>query len=424
MSSSIESGPELTPEAGPAASRSRRSKGRPIMYATAAVSAIAMTLLITQLNAGDAEESTAAAAAPAVSVTVAAPLVETITEWDEYTGRFVAGESVEIRSRVSGYLTEVAFEDGQTVEKGDLLFRIDPRPFEAVLAAARADLAHAEAALENARAEQQRGERLVARQALSTEEAERRTRALDEAEADRAAALARVNEAELDLEFTRIRAPITGRISDDFVSEGNLINGGAQGGTLLTTLVSLDPIQFEFTTSEADYLRYRRLEQDGTLATRRGSGHPVFVKLMDETAFATEGTLSFLDNQLDSSTGNMRARATFENSDGLFTPGMFGRVRLAGSGEYPAVMIPDAAVQTDQTQKFVWVASESQTAERRNIVSGPLVKGLRVVRSGLTGEDNLVVSGTQFIQQGSELAAHHSGTVNFAELQPDPEGRQ
>lgn len=407
-----------------AGSRPPHGPARKMLFGGAALSALGAILLVSQLHSGEAEEVGVASATPEIAVTVAMPLVETITEWEEYTGRFVASKSVEIRSRVSGFLTEVAFEDGQIVEKGDLLFRIDPRPFQAELAAARADLARADAVLENTRTEQQRGERLVERQALSTEEGDRRTRNMAEAEAGRAAALARVRQAELNLEFTNIRAPITGRVSDDFVSEGNLINGAPQGGTLLTTLVSLDPIQFEFTTSEADYLRYHRLEQNGSLTTRREAGQSVFVKLMDETTFATEGSLTFLDNQLDNSTGSMRARASFENSTGLFTPGMFGQLRLVGSDEYAAVMIPDTAIQADQTQKYVWVESEEGTAERRDIVAGPIVNGLRVVRTGLTGQERLIVSGTQFVQQGSKLAAHHAGTVKYAELRSNPEDHQ
>lgn len=341
---------------------------------------------------------------PAPNVTVANPTVKSITEWDEFSGRFTAIDDVEVRARVSGYLQEVAFEDGQIVKEGDLLFKIDPRPFEAELAAAKADLASAEAALTNARAENARGQRLLERSALSQEEADRRLRALRQAEAGAAAAKARVDQAALELEFTEVRAPITGRISDDFVSKGNLIVGGPQGGTLLTTIVSLDPIYFEFTASEADYLKYRRLAEGGANAGLQDESGPVFVKLIDESEFAHEGELTFVDNQLDPSTGTMRGRATLENSDGTFSPGMFGRLKLAASGEYNALLIPDSAVQTDQSEKFVWVAGENNVAERRAVELGPVIKDGRIVRSGLDLNDDVIINGAQFVAAGAPVA--------------------
>lgn len=341
---------------------------------------------------------------PAPNVTVANPTVKSITEWDEFSGRFTAIDDVEVRARVSGYLEEIAFEDGQIVNEGELLFKIDARPFEAALAAAQAELASAEAELKNARAENERGQRLLERSALSEEEADRRTRALRQAEAGYAAAKARVDQAALDVEFTEVRAPITGRVSDDFVSKGNLIVGGAQGGTLLTTIVSLDPIYFEFTASEADYLKYLRLAANGSDAGLQGQSSPVFAKLIDESEFAHKGELTFVDNQLDASTGTMRGRATFDNSDGLFSPGMFGRLRLAASGEYNALLVPDSAVQTDQSEKFVWVAGENNMAERRVVELGPVIEGGRIVRSGLQPEDNVIINGAQFVMAGAPVA--------------------
>jgi len=338
-------------------------------------------------------------------VMVANPTVKRLVDWDEYSGRFAAVEDVEIRARVSGYLTEVGFTDGQIVEAGTVLFRIDPRPFAAELAAARATLAAADAAYRYASAEAQRGKQLVAQRALSSEEGERRLREMEQAEANRTAAKARVEQAELNLEFTEIRAPITGRVSDNFVSVGNLIVGGATGGTLLTTLVSQDPIYFEFTASEADYLKYRRLEQLGKRESGRDTHHPVRVKLMDEDTFGHNGYLSFVDNRLDHATGTMRGRATLANPNGIFAPGMFGRLQLLGSGEYDAVLIPDSAVQTDQAQKFVWVATAGDTAERRAVTLGPLVDGARIVREGLDRLDRVIVSGTQFVREGTPIVA-------------------
>ncbi|MEO0435855.1 MAG: efflux RND transporter periplasmic adaptor subunit [Pseudomonadota bacterium] len=356
-----------------------------------------------QVSNVQAEEPTPIVASVGPTVTVAQPTVKSITEWDEYTGRFEAVHNVEIRARVSGYLTDVAFAGGDIVEEGDLLFRIDPRPFEAELASAEAVLASAEAALENARSEATRGQSLLERRAISQEEADRRVRVLLQAEAQRESAKADVTRAALNLEFTEVRAPVSGRISDDFVSEGNLIVGGAAGGTLLSTVVSLDPIHFEFTASEADYLKYLRLAQDGARESGRETAHPVQVKLMDESSFDHEGYLSFVDNQLDRSTGTMRGRATLANPDGLLSPGMFGRLQLIASGEYSAVMIPDSAVQTDQGQKFVWTAIEDNTAHRQAVTLGPIVDGLRIVRVGLEPTDRVIISGTQFVQANAPV---------------------
>lgn len=359
--------------------------------------------LITQLNA-TADAATAATTPAPQAVTVATPSVRSIVDWDEYSGRFAAIDDVEIRARVSGYLTEVAFTDGEIVEAGDLLFRIDPRPFAAELAAAEATLASADAAYRYAKAESERGQQLVNQHALSDEEGERRLREVQQAQADRAAAQARVEQAQLNLEFTEVRAPISGRVSDNFVSVGNLIVGGAAGGTLLTTVVSLDPIYFEFTASEADYLKYRRLEQLGTRESGRDTRHPVRVKLMDEDTFAHTGYLSFVDNRIDHATGTMRGRATLANPDGLFAPGIFGRLQLLGSGEYEAVLIPDTAVQTDQAQKFVWVATADNRAKRRAIELGPLQDGDRIVRQGLSKHDRVILTGTQFVRDGTAIA--------------------
>tara|TARA_R110002049_G_scaffold83933_1_gene213573 strand:+ start:5669 stop:6865 length:1197 start_codon:yes stop_codon:yes gene_type:complete len=332
-------------------------------------------------------------------VTVANPTIEKIVEWDEYTGRFEAVDDVEVRARVSGYLTEVAFNSGEIVEAGELLFRIDPRPFAAELAAANAELDHATAAYRYAKSEAERGKQLVQQRALSQEEGDKREQAVLQAAADRAAAQARVIQAELDLEFTEVRAPITGRVSDNFVSVGNLIVGGADGGTLLTTQVSTDPIYFEFTASEADYLKYLRLAQQGSRVSGRYAQHPVRVKLMDEEDYLHEGQLTFVDNQLDRSTGTMRGRATLKNPDDLFSPGMFGRLQLLGSDKHDVVLIPDTAVQTDQTEKFVWVVNTDDIAERRAIELGPEKDGQRIVRSGLVAEDRVIIGGTQFVRE-------------------------
>jgi multidrug efflux system membrane fusion protein len=364
----------------------------------------AVAIGLSRISTGsDSHAASAPAAQSAPTVSYAYPTVKAIAEWDEFTGQFRAVDSVEVRARVSGYLEAIAFEDGQLVERGDLLFRIDARPFEAELAAARADLAGTRAAFEHARAEQERARRLVDRQAISVEEAERRDRVRLQAEAAVASAQARVDQAELNLEFTEVKAPISGRISDDFVSEGNLIVGGAQGGTLLTSIVSLDPIYFEFTTSEADYLKYVR-EGEGDRYGIRDNSNPVYGKLLDEDEFGREGHLSFVDNQLDPSTGTMRGRVTFDNPDGVLAPGMFGRIQLQYSSDEAAILVPDRAIQTDQDVKFVWVVGEHDVARRRPIELGPVVDGLRVVRGGLEAEDRVIVGGTQFVMADAPIA--------------------
>ncbi len=396
----------------------RQTRNQIKLIALAGAAAVALAGLgASQFAASATETASQEEAAPVgPTVTVAHPTVKDIVEWDEYSGRFEAIDNVEIRARVSGYLTEIAFTPGAIVRAGDLLFRVDPRPHEAALAAAKADLAGADASLRNARAEHRRGKLLLAKEAISKEAVENRLRAMRVAEAEWAAAKANVEQAELNLEFTEVRAPITGRISDDFVSEGNLIVGGAQGGTVLSTLVSMDPIYFEFTASEADYLKYLRLDREGARVSGRDKQHPVRVKLMDEDSFAHEGKLSFVDNQIDRSTGTMRGRATLANPDGVLAPGMFGRLQLLGSGEYKAVLIPDTAIQTDQSEKFVWVATNDGVAARQPIELGPIVDGLRVVRAGLDADASVIVSGAQFVQANAPINAQEADDARLAQL--------
>ena len=340
----------------------------------------------------------------ALPVTVSSPTIRNIVEWDEYTGRFAAIESVEIRARVSGYLDSINFEDGADVAQGDLLFVIDPRPYEAILAQSDAEIARAQAAAKTADLELERGKELLDRGAVSQGDYDRRLQSKLQADASVRAAEAALRRAQLDVEFTQIRAPIAGRISQNYVSRGNLISGGETGGTLLTTIVSIDPIEFEFTASEADYLKYVRLGLSGERPSSRDVANPVQLRLADEDEFLHSGFMSFVDNRLDISTGTMLGRATFENPEGLFAPGMFARLRLLGSGRYDAVLIPDEAILTDQTQKFVWVVGEGNLAEFRPVTPGPIVDGLRVVRSGLSGDDRVVVTGVQFVRPGAPLA--------------------
>lgn len=336
-------------------------------------------------------------------VVVAQPLVKRVTEWDEYTGRFAAVERVEVRARVSGYLDSVNFEDGQIVEKGDLLFVIDQRPFQAALDQARAQLSEAEARLQLASNDRERAERLRQSNAISEEEYDQRLQAERQAEAAREAGQAQVRAARLDLEFTQVRAPVTGRISDHAVSVGNLVSGGAAESTLLTTIVSLDPIHFEFTASEAAFLKYLRLNDSGRRVSSRDVANPVFVKLIDEDEFRHEGRMNFVDNQIDPNTGTMRGRAVFDNPDGFLTPGVFGRLRLLGSDQYDAMLIPDSAILSDQSRKFVWVVGADNTVAYRPLELGPVIEGLRVVRGGLAPDEQIIIEGLQRARPGAPV---------------------
>ncbi len=356
--------------------------------------ALGFSLLLLAACEDSGQEGNGQPAGP--TVTVAKPTVREIIEWDEYTGRFRAIESVEIKARVSGYLDRVAFEDGAIIQQGAILFQIDPRPFEATLARARAEVKSAAAVLENAIAEAERGASLLSRQTISQEDADRRVRSRRQAEAALEAVKAIERAAELDLEFATIRAPVSGRLSDTRVTTGNLIQGGSASATLLTTLVSMDPIYFEFTGSEADYLKYVRLNASGDRPSSRDASNPVRLRLMDEKEFLHEGHMSFVDNSLDFSTGTMRGRATFDNPGGLFIPGIFGRLRLLGSGAYKAIMLPDDAILSDQTQKFVWVVDDGNVARYRPVVLGGLYDGLRIIREGLSGDERVIIRGIQF----------------------------
>ncbi len=345
----------------------------------------------------------AAGSPPPPPVEAAAPLVRSIMEWDEYTGRFEAAERVVLRARVSGYLDAAHFRDGQIVAKGDLLFTIDPRPFRAELARARAELASAQARLALADRELARAERLVATRAISEETADNRRAARAEAAADIEATRAGVVIAELNLEFTEIRSPVSGRISDRKVDVGNLVTGGTDNATLLATIVALDPIHFTFTMSEADYLKYGRLHREGTLPSSRDGSSPVQARLMDEASWAHEGLLDFLDNALDPASGTMRGRAVFPNPDLRLTPGTFARLRLIGSGRYDATLVPDSAIVSDQSGKAVMTVGADGTVIPKPVTLGPMIDGLRVIRTGLDRSDRVVVKGLQRARPGGTV---------------------
>jgi multidrug efflux system membrane fusion protein len=337
-------------------------------------------------------------------VTVSRPVTREIVEWDEYTGRFDSVQTVEVRARVSGYLDEVHFTDGQKVNKGDLLFVIDPRPFERTLEQAQAELLLAKTKVQNLNLDVVRGRPLVERRIISEKTFDDRENLVREAQASEKVAEAKVRAAELDLSFARISSPITGRISRNMVSVGNWVSaGGVANATLLTTIVSEDPIYIYFDVSERNYLKYKRQSEKGGDAGTANLGALVEVELQGEQGYPHRGKLDFLDNRLDRGTGTLRARAVLSNESGLFSPGMFARVRVTGSGRYEALLVPDEAVGTDQTNKYLYAVRDDGTVERRNVTLGPLADGLRVVRSGLARDEWVITKGTQRARPGEKV---------------------
>jgi RND family efflux transporter MFP subunit len=355
---------------------------------------------------GDGAEATAAP--PPAEVTVAHPRAQKLVEWTEFTGRFEAVERVEVRARVSGYLKSVDFRDGQVVDKGQPLFLIDPRPFEVALQRAQADLASAEAQSELAQHEFQRAADLAQSPAFSRAAYDQRMQQKKAADATLAAARAAVAQVRLDLEYTQIRAPVSGRISDRRVDLGNLINEE----TLLTTIVSLNPVYFVFDMSEADFLAYQRAVLAGELPSTRDRSTEVYVQLVDEEAWNRKGRMNFVDNVVDRASGTVRARAEFSNVDFLIAPGQFGRIRIPGSPEYEAVLIPDEAIVTDQAQKLVMTVTADDRIEPRVIRPGPRESGLRIVRSGLQPTDRIVINGLMRVRPGMQVTPQ-PGTIEL-----------
>ena len=348
----------------------------------------------------------ALAQAPAAppAVTVSTPLQKEITEWDEFTGQFAAVDYVEIRARVSGYLTEIHFADGEIVKKGDLLFVIDPRPFEIARDSAEAQIAQAQARLDLANSQLQRTSELRRSDFAPQSTLDERRAETRSATAALETARAALRSAELDLEFSHITAPVSGRVSQHLVSIGNLVSGGATGTpTLLTTIVSLDPIHFFFDMSEADFLAYQRAVASGRLGSTRDSSLIAEVRLADETAWKRQGILDFVDNSVDRSAGTIRARAVFANPDFFITSGQFGRLRLPGSERYEAILIPDSALVTDQSRKIVMTVKDDGTVEPRVVRPGPIVDGLRVIRDGLGPKDIIIINGLVRARPGAKV---------------------
>ena len=344
-------------------------------------------------------------APPPPSVTVVKAVERTVVEQDEYVGRFVAVDSVEVRSRVSGYLSEIHFTDGQMVKKGDLLFVIDHRPFQIVLDHMRANLSQARANLAFTESDLARGQELVRNKTLSEQVFEQRKQAKGVAEAAVAAQEAMVHQAELDLnDYSNLRAPIDGRIGDRRVSVGNLVTGGnGANTTLLATIVSVDPIRFEFTFDEGSYLRYQRFAGASGNIASANSGVPVTLKLIDEDDFSHSGRMDFVDNVIDKSSGTIRGRAVFANLDGRFTPGMFGRIRVPGSLPHTTLLVPDAALGTEQSRKYVLVVDGSNTVRLKYVTPAQLDGGLRVIKEGLAANDRVIVNGLMRARPGAKV---------------------
>ncbi|MEJ1960635.1 MAG: efflux RND transporter periplasmic adaptor subunit [Gammaproteobacteria bacterium] len=347
------------------------------------------------------EAAPAAVAPPAPQVSVAQVLSRPVTEFDEFTGRFVAVERVEVRPRVSGYIASVGLTPGREVKKGDVLFTIDPRPYEAELKRAKAELARARTQLALARSESERATKLLDQHAISREEFDSRSSGTEQADANVEVASAAVDTAALNLSFTRIESPINGLVSREEVTAGNLVTSGQ---TLLTTVVSVDKIYVEFESDEQVYLRYAALTRSGELANARESHRPIWIGLADEQGTPHEGQMVFVDNALDAQTGTIRVRALLDNKERRFTPGLFARVKLVGSGKYDALLINDSAIGTDQSVRYVFAIGEGNKVEYRAIKLGPVVDGLRVVREGLKPGESIVVNGLQRVRPGAVIA--------------------
>jgi RND family efflux transporter MFP subunit len=373
-----------------------------------------LALLLAACLVGCDKPATQAAAPPPPPVTVSQPTKRTVTDWDEFTGRFEAMEEVQIRARVGGFVESIQFKDGDFVRPGDLLYVIDSRPFEAVALQADGQLADARAKAELARRELERALTLVTTSAVSESSVDQRRQTLQAAHAAEMQAEGALKAAKLNVEFTHVIAPIAGRISRHLVSVGNLVQGADGGATLLTSIVSLDPIYIYFDMDEATYLKYNKLWFEGRRPSSRDTANPVQITLANETKPSREGKMDFLDNRLDVSTATLRSRAIVPNKDISILPGQFGRVRLIGSSPYEALLLPDSAIATDQSRKIVFVVNAENTVEVRPVTLGPLDEGLRVIREGLKAEDKVIIDGLQRARVGAKVSPHPPKTAEPA----------
>ncbi|CAM1372477.1 RND family efflux transporter MFP subunit [Tenacibaculum litopenaei] len=377
-------------------------KGRFIIL-TATVIAILTAISLAFTN--KKEEKSPSVHQKPMAVKTAKPLFEKIKEWDEYTGRFEASNQVAVRARVNGYIEKVNFKDGQIVNKGDVLFIIDQRSFKIELRKAMARYEQILTVQKQAQDNFNRVQSLKESGAVSLEEYDRRAQALAAAKANVQLAEATVAAAELNLEFTKVKAPIKGRVGRDFVNRGNLINGGTANATLLTTIVTTNPIYFYFSESEADFLKYTRRSKNGKTTAMRTVEQPVLIKLQDETSYQHKGEMDFIDNQIDRNTGTIEGRAILENDDYLLEPGMFGKAKIEVSDEHEAIMIPDEVIGTNQSVRFVYVVTKENKVKSVNVELGPLhSNGLRIIRKGLSPNDVLIINNIQKIRPGMTIA--------------------
>jgi len=377
------------------------------------LAALGMVAFLAACNESGGDQGQSAPPPP--PVTVASPLVKKITEWDEFTGRYEATARVEVRARVSGYLQSINFADGAMVKQGDVLFVIDPRPYQALVDQGKADVTSAQARLDLAKVQLDRASSLVAQSNVSRSAYDQAVQERRAAEAQVAQSTAALQAAQLNLDFTQVKAPMAGRVSNRRVDIGNLVTGDPNS-TLLTTIVALDPIYFEFDMSEADYLAYQRAVVAGKLPSTRDNQTIIQTRLPDEQEWPHAGTMNFVDNQLDPGSGTIRARAILDNKDLFITPGQFGRIRLPGSNEYEAILVPDSAILTDQSNRIVMTVKDDGTVEPKMIRPGPTQPGgLRIVREGLSGQEKVIINGLVRARPGAKV------TAQPGKIEPAPE---
>jgi multidrug efflux system membrane fusion protein len=360
------------------------------------------------------QNSSEAAGPPPPAVTVAQPISREVVERDEYQGWVEAVDTVSVRARVNGYLDSIHFKDGADVEKGQLLFVIDPRPYQADLDRAEADLAQAQTRFDLASNDMARAERLLKAKAISEEDADSRAKAERTAAAAIQSAQASVEIAELNMEYTQIKAPISGRIGRKMITEGNLVNGVLGQSTVLANIVALDPIYCRFDADEQSILKYQQLSRENSPENLRGGKWPCEMQLANETNFPHKGVLDFVDNQVDADTGTMRVRAVFSNPGRVLQPGFFARIRVPGSAPYPALLIPDLAIGSDQDQKFIFVVDGQNKVQYVPVKLGPLIDGARVIREGLHSNDWVVVNGLMSVRPGAPVTPTRTGAAAVA----------
>lgn len=376
-----------------------------------------LLLILILAGCGKKEE---AAAPPPPAVTVAQPTKRMTTDWDEFTGRFDAVQQVQVRARVTGFVTKVAFSDGAVVKTGDLLYEIDPRQYEAAAEQSQGQLDDAKGKVLLAQRELDRATTLIKTQAISENIVDQRAQALSAAQALVLQAEGALKQAQLNVEYTKVVAPIDGRVSRHLVSVGNLVQGSESGATLLTSIVSITPIYVYFDMDEATYQRNSRLWFEGKRPSSRDTPNPVEITLVGETKPSHKGKMDFLDNRLDVGTGTLRGRAIVDNQDQSILPGQFARVRVIASGEYEALLVPDAAIATDQSRKIVMVVKADDTVEARPVTLGPLDQGLRVIRDGLKPDDRVIIDGLQRARIGAKVTPQAPAAAAPAAAAPTP----